>query len=77
MVYCSDAFAGLKAVQQFEAGRLTATEYDSATAVKPMKPGVKVLEIDRSNPVPKPPFWGQRYVEQLDPAELFPLINVV
>jgi len=75
VVYCSDAFAGLKAVQQFEAGTLTATEFDSATAIKPMKPGVKVLEIDRTNPVPEPPFWGQRYVEQLDPAELFPLIN--
>lgn len=75
VVYCSDAFAGLRAVQQFEAGILVATEYDSGTAIKPMKPGVKVLEIDRSNPVPSPPFWGQRYVEELDPSLLFPLIN--
>jgi 5-methyltetrahydrofolate--homocysteine methyltransferase len=75
VVYCADAFAGLRAVQQFEAGILTATEYDSTTAIKPMKPGVKVLEIDRRNPVPKPPFWGQRYVEKMDPALLFPLIN--
>nr|WP_320011677.1 dihydropteroate synthase [uncultured Desulfobulbus sp.] len=75
VVYCSDAFAGLKAAQEFEEGTLTATEYDAATAIKPMKPGVKVLEIDRSNPVPHPPFWGQRYVENVDPAELFPLIN--
>lgn len=75
VVYCSDAFAGLRAVQQFEAGILEATEYDSGSATKPMKPGVKVLEIDRSNPVPTPPFWGQRYVEELDPSLLFPLIN--
>lgn len=75
VVYCADAFAGLKAVQEFEHGTLTATVYDNASAVKPMKPGVKVLEINRSNPVPEPPFWGQRYVEKLDPAMLFPLVN--
>ena len=75
VVYCADAFAGLKAVQEFEAGTLSATAYDSATAIKPMKPGVKVLEIDRSNPVPEPPFWGQRYVETVDATALFPLIN--
>ena len=75
VVYCSDAFAGLRAVQQFEAGTLTATEYNSASAIKPMKPGVKILEIDRSNPVPEPPFWGQRYVEDVDPSVLFSLMN--
>jgi 5-methyltetrahydrofolate--homocysteine methyltransferase len=58
VVYCADAFAGLKAVQEFEAGTLNATVYDSKTAKTPMKPGVKMLEIDRSNPVPEPPFWG-------------------
>lgn len=75
VVYCADAFAGLKAVQEFEAGKLSATVFDSAHAMQPMKPGVKVLEIDRSNPVPEPPFWGQRYVEQVDPTELFALVN--
>mgnify|MGYP001282484109 CR=1 FL=1 len=75
VVYCPDAFAGLRAVQEFEAGTLSATVYDSATALTPMKPGVKVLEIDQSNPVPQPPFWGQRYVEVLDPAVLFSLVN--
>ena len=76
VVYCADAFAGLKAVQEFEAGTLTATTYDSATAVQPMKPGIKVAEIDRTNPVPAPPFFGQRYVTEIDPAVLFPLVNM-
>jgi len=76
VVYCADAFAGLKAVQEFEAGTLTATVYDGATAVKAMKPGIRVAEIDRTNPVPVPPFLGQRYVEDIDPAVLFSLINV-
>ena len=76
VVYCADAFAGLKAVREFEEGRLVATSYNSATAVQPMKPGVKDVILDRSNPVPTPPFIGQRYVTDIDPALLFPLINI-
>jgi 5-methyltetrahydrofolate--homocysteine methyltransferase len=76
VVYCADAFAGLRAVQEFEAGKLTSTMYDGSTAVKRMKPGVKVVDVDRANPVPTPPFLGQKYVEDIDPAVLFPLINV-
>lgn len=76
VVYCADAFAGLKAVQAFEAGTLRSTEYDSSAAIKPMKPGIKVTDLDRTNPVPTPPFWGQRYVEDIDPEVLFPLVNM-
>jgi len=63
-------------VQEFEAGGLVSTTYDRATAIKPMKPGVKAAEVDRTNPIPTPPFLGQRYVEDIDPAVLFPLMNV-
>jgi Methionine synthase I, cobalamin-binding domain len=76
VVYCADAFAGLKAVQEFEAGTLAATMYDDATTVKPMKPGVRTVEIDRTVPVPAPPFLGQRYIEDIDPTILFPLVNI-
>ncbi|MBV5317086.1 MAG: dihydropteroate synthase [Desulfobulbaceae bacterium] len=76
VVYCADAFAGLKAVREFEEGRLVSTSYNGATAVKPMIPGVKDVVLDRSNPVPIPPFIGQRYVTDIDPAALFPLINI-
>ena len=76
VVYCADAFAGLKAVREFEEGHLVSTRYDGATAIKPMTPGVKDVVLDRSNPVPVPPFLGQRYVEDIDPSVLFPLINV-
>ena len=76
VVYCADAFAGLKAVQEFEAGTLRSTIYDPATALKPMKPGLRVLEIDRSNPVPEPPFLGQRYSEEIEPQAVLPLVNI-
>ena len=75
VVYCSDAFAGLKAVREFEEGRLQPTRYDSAVAVQPMKPGVRDAVVERSNPVPEPPFIGLRYVQDIDPEALFPLVN--
>lgn len=76
VVYCADAFAGLKAVQEFEAGTLRSTVFDETTALRPMKPGIKIAAVDRANPVPQTPFKGQRYVEDIDPSELFPLINM-
>ncbi|MBM9537197.1 dihydropteroate synthase [Desulfobulbus alkaliphilus] len=75
VVYCADAFAGLQAVKDFEAGVLAATVYDAHSAIKPMKPGRKESVVDFNGPVPVPPFIGQRYVEDINPAELFPLIN--
>lgn len=75
VVYCADAFAGLRAVQEFEEGRLTATVYEQATSTKSIKTGVRVLEINRNNPVPHPPFLGQRYVEDLKPEVFIPMIN--
>ncbi len=75
VVYCADAFAGLRAVREHEEGRLQSTAHDALTAVLPMKPGVRHLSVDRSNPVPLPPFIGQRYVESIDPQLFLPLIN--
>ena len=74
VVYCTDAFAGLKAVQEFEQGTLRSTVYDSQSEIQPMKPGVKA-EVHRDNPVPEPPFWGQRYQEDIDLQEVLALIN--
>lgn len=76
VVYCADAFAGLKAVQQFEAGTLKATEHrGEAGQGATLKPGPKDSELSRSNPVPKPPFLGARHVRHIDPERLFPYLN--
>ncbi len=75
VVYCADAFAGLKAVQEFEQGKLRATTWNEATAVQAMKPGVKE-ELRRDNPVPEPPFLGQRYREDINLQEVLNLVNV-
>ena len=75
VVYCADAFAGLKAVQEFEEGKLVSTVFDEKTAVQAMKPGVKE-ELNRDNPVPEPPFLGQRYREDINLEEVLALVNV-
>ncbi len=75
VVYCADAFAGLKALKDFEAGELTATEAKAKNGQPNMKPGVKSVVIDRNIPTPQPPFTGFRHVTDIDPAELFSYVN--
>ena len=75
VVYCADAFAGLKALKDFEAGKLAATVVEPKAGAARMKPGLKDVDIDRSNPVPEPPFLGLRHVTGIDPALLFPFVN--
>ena len=74
VVYCADAFAGLKAAREYEEGRLTATVYHPAGSAA-LKPGLKNVEIVRDVPVPVPPFMGLRHVTGIDPRALYPLIN--
>jgi 5-methyltetrahydrofolate--homocysteine methyltransferase len=76
VVYCADAFAGLKAVRDFEEGTLTATTYEARpTGTARAKTPVEDTGVDRTVPVPKPPFLGTRYVTDIDPAKIYPYIN--
>ena len=75
VVYCSDAFAGLKAVRDFEQGKLTATEFEQKTTANTPKPGLKHIEIDTTNPVPVAPFLGRKIVTDIDPAVIYPYVN--
>jgi 5-methyltetrahydrofolate--homocysteine methyltransferase len=75
VVYCADAFDGLKALKDYEAGELTATVATSKSGKPRMKPGVKDVRVERSPPVPEPPFYGFRHAVDIDPAKLFPYVN--
>lgn len=75
VVYCADAFAGLKALKDYEAGRLQPTRIEERSGAAPMKPGLKNVDIDRNQPVPAPPFTGLRHVTDIDPEKLFPYVN--
>jgi 5-methyltetrahydrofolate--homocysteine methyltransferase len=76
VVYCADAFAGLRALRDLEAGTLRSTTAEAAPAPG-ARPGPKVEALSHDHPVPRPPFLGVRHVTDLDPASLFPLVNEV
>ena len=75
VVYCADAFAGLKAVREFEEGKLDSTTWSGDTAPKAAQTNVAAAEIDRTVAVPEPPFLGVRHVEDIDPTLVFPYVN--
>jgi len=74
VVYCADAFAGLTAMQEFEAGTLHSTTYRE-TGKKAAAPGRREARVSRDNPVPKPPFLGARHVTDIRTDLLFPYVN--
>jgi 5-methyltetrahydrofolate--homocysteine methyltransferase len=76
VVYCSDAFAGLKAVRAHEEGRLVSTVWSAAGAAVALKPGARDADIARDNPVPPAPFLGVRYVEEIALARILPHMNL-
>ncbi len=74
VVYCSDAFAGLKAVREFEAGTLVSTHVDIVERAPGVKPGIKV-DVERNVDVPVVPFLGSRIETVEDIDLLLPLVN--
>ncbi len=75
VVYCADAFAGLKAVQSFEDGTLQATSWQARPQKVVQAPGATNEDIRRDNPVPDVPFLGARTVDDIDPTLLFKYVN--
>jgi 5-methyltetrahydrofolate--homocysteine methyltransferase len=75
VVYCADAFAGLKAMQQVEDGTVTSTVY----LPKKEKPGagrkVVAQDIERLVEIPAPPFFGARHVRDIDTGALLRYLN--
>ncbi len=76
VVYCADAFAGLKAVRAHEEGRLASTVWAAAGAGQALRPSARDAELVRDNPVPAAPFLGVRHVEGVDPAVVLPYVNL-
>ncbi|HKJ05291.1 MAG TPA: vitamin B12 dependent-methionine synthase activation domain-containing protein [Geopsychrobacteraceae bacterium] len=74
VVYCADAFAGLKAIRDFEAGQLVSTTFHKNPQVK-NKPGPKE-EILTNHDVPQVPFLGRKTVRDVDVDKLFSYLNL-
>lgn len=74
VVYCMDAFAGLKAIRDFEAGTLQSTIWEEKQ-VSTNKPGPQQEVLDRSQAVPEVPFLGRKLVDDIDAEKLFAYLN--
>ncbi len=87
VLYCRDAFDGLKVMDHIagkkldtlvEAQRANSAKrkQQRANAVKP-KSGLSANapQVARDNPVPVPPFWGRRVVTGIKVQNVFPFIN--
>ena len=75
VVYCADAFAGLKAVREHEAGKLASTTCETETARAKPRAAMAAADVERLTEVPTPPFTGARCVSDIHPDELFPYVN--
>jgi 5-methyltetrahydrofolate--homocysteine methyltransferase len=87
LLYCRDAFDGLRVMDQIATGRTEQIHGEQKeraekrrklreTAVKPRSlDAADVKPVARDNPVPVPPFWGRRVVRDIPLRQLFPYIN--
>ncbi|MFN4244329.1 MAG: methionine synthase [Tepidisphaerales bacterium] len=86
LLYCRDAFDGLKVMDHLAEGKLEQLTEEQrqrsqrrkqlrASAVKPGSADADAPPIARDNPVPIPPFWGRRVVRDIPLSHIFPFIN--
>lgn len=73
VVYCRDAFAGLRAIQAFEAGNLQSSQWQREDSVKSTVQETRV-EISLVDDIPVPPFSGTRELA-VSSEEFLPLLN--
>ncbi len=74
VVYCADAFAGLKAIRDFEAGKLISTQWEESTITK-NRPSPQQEVLDRSFSPPTVPFVGRKTVTDIDAEKMFSYLN--
>ncbi len=74
VVYCADAFAGLKAIREFEAGKLESTTWEER-AVAANRPGPQREVLDRSMTPPTVPFLGHKVVTDIDIEKIYSYLN--
>jgi 5-methyltetrahydrofolate--homocysteine methyltransferase len=74
VVYCRDAFSGLKAIQDFEKGKLKSSSWKNNKHEKESTESIKKSEVTVLDNIPEPPFTGIRTLD-VTPAEFLPLLN--
>ena len=86
LLYCRDAFDGLKVMDTIadkrlgemtdeQSARAAKRKLQRATAVKPQSADAEIVVVAKDNPVPFAPFWGRRVVRDIPLSQIFPYIN--
>lgn len=76
VIYCRDAFEGLARMREFaEKGFLERTPTAPPPPAQPAAAETNRPAIDRTVPVPTPPFWGYRVVQNIPVADFLPFLN--
>ncbi len=74
VVYCADAFDGLRAIRDYEAGKLVATRWEDK-GITASRPGPQQDVLDRSINPPAVPFTGSRVVTGIEIDEVYRYLN--
>jgi len=74
VVYCRDAFTGLKAIQDFEKGDLQSTTWKEKDPEGNTAPKKKKSEIEILQSIPQAPFSGKKIIEAA-PSDFLDLLN--
>ena len=74
VIYCADAFAGLKAIREFEAGKLTSTQWEESSVAK-NRPSPQHEVLDRSFNPPSVPFVGRKLMADINAETIFSYLN--
>ncbi len=74
VVYCRDAFSGLKAIQDFEKGTLESSQWVENKGKKNQTETKAASPIEILESIPVPPFTGIKTIEAR-PSDFLPLMN--
>ncbi len=74
VVYCRDAFSGLKAIQDFEAGTLHSTQWNKKEGSRKGTAAKKKSAIQPLETIPRAPFLGTRTIT-VQPTDFLSLLN--
>ncbi len=75
VVYCADAFAGLKAMQQVEEGTVSSTVYLPRKERPSVQSRAVNQEVLPAAVIPAPPFFGKRHVTEIETGALLKYLN--
>jgi 5-methyltetrahydrofolate--homocysteine methyltransferase len=75
VVYCADAFEGLKTMQLVEKGEVESTVYLPIEKTTRVRKSMRSKEVVSLDAIPSPPFLGVKHVENIETGILLDYLN--